>query len=89
MAPKHMFLLSCLVILATLHGIHVVELEVINNAESSAGGIRFTNEIGTEHNMLVLSVSTYFIHFIFNQQFIYIYINITIPHLVKIKHQPL
>ena len=39
MAPKHMFLLSCLVILAALQGIHAVEFEVINNAESSAGGI--------------------------------------------------
>ncbi|KAJ9705154.1 hypothetical protein PVL29_003285 [Vitis rotundifolia] len=67
MAPKHMFLLSCLVILAALHGIHAVEFEVINNAESSAGGIRFTNEIGAEFSMSTLSISTHFIWNLFQQ----------------------
>ncbi|RVW61486.1 hypothetical protein CK203_032037 [Vitis vinifera] len=50
MAPKHMFLLSCLVILAALQGIHAVEFEVINNAESSAGGIPSQMKLNTEQD---------------------------------------
>ena len=67
MAPKHMFLFSCLVILGTLHGIHTVEFDVINNAEGSDGGSRFDNEIGTEYSKSTLSFSTFFIWDLFQQ----------------------
>ncbi|KAJ9705153.1 hypothetical protein PVL29_003284 [Vitis rotundifolia] len=46
MASRHMILLSCFVFLAALHGIQAVRCAVTNNAGSSAGGVRFTNEIG-------------------------------------------
>lgn len=39
MAYNHMILLSLLVVLATLHGIHAVGYVVTNNAGNSAGGI--------------------------------------------------
>lgn len=49
---KHMLLISSLVILSiiTRHGILAVEIFVTNNAGNSAGGVRFSDEIGVEYN---------------------------------------
>ncbi|WJZ83947.1 hypothetical protein VitviT2T_003586 [Vitis vinifera] len=67
MAYNHMFLLSSLVVLAALHGIHAVEYVVTNNAENSTGGVRFNNDIGIEYSRQTLVSATEFIWRLFQQ----------------------
>lgn len=67
MEPKHIFLLSCLIIAAALRGTHAVDFDVVNNVPDSAGGIRFTNEIGSDYSEWALTLSTYFVWGVFQQ----------------------
>ncbi|CBI22516.3 hypothetical protein VitviT2T_003589 [Vitis vinifera] len=67
MASRHIVLLSCFVFLADQHGIQAVEYEVTNNAGSSAGGVRFTNEIGIPYSRQTLVSATDFIWGVFQQ----------------------
>ncbi|KAL6347078.1 hypothetical protein AAG906_012329 [Vitis piasezkii] len=67
MASRHIVLLSCFVFLAAQHGIQAVEYEVTNNAGSSAGGVRFTNEIGIPYSRQTLVSATDFIWGVFQQ----------------------
>ncbi|KAJ9705853.1 hypothetical protein PVL29_003785 [Vitis rotundifolia] len=66
---KYMLLISSLVILSTItrHGILAVEIFVTNNAGNSAGGVRFSDEIGVEYSRQALTSATDFIWGIFQQ----------------------
>ncbi|RVW61391.1 hypothetical protein CK203_032040 [Vitis vinifera] len=67
MASRHMVLLSCFVFLAALHGIQAVHYAVTNNAGSSAGGVRFTNEIGIPYSRQTLVSATDSLWTVFQQ----------------------
>ena len=59
---NQMFFVSFLVTLAlAIHGIHAVEYEVTNNAGNTPGGVRFTNEIGSDYSKQTLISATDFI----------------------------
>ena len=64
---NHMFLLSSLVILAVMNGIHAVEYVVTDNTENSTGGVRFKNDIGVEYSKQTMVSATEFILGIFQQ----------------------
>lgn len=64
---NHRFLLSSLVILAALTGIHGVEYVVTVNTGNSTGGVRFYNDIGMEYSMKTLVCATEFIWGLFQQ----------------------
>ncbi|KDP45917.1 hypothetical protein JCGZ_15477 [Jatropha curcas] len=61
------FLLSLLVTLATIHGNHAVDYTVTNPATSTAGGARFTTDIGDDYAKKTLSAATDFIWRVFQQ----------------------
>ncbi|KAI4295708.1 hypothetical protein L6164_035725 [Bauhinia variegata] len=56
-----------IVILAGIHGSHEVEYTVTNNALSTAGGVRFRNEIGEASAQQILDSATQFIWRVFQQ----------------------
>jgi hypothetical protein len=62
-----MFFLSFLVILTTLTDTQAVEYTVTNNAATTPGGIKFTNQIGIAYTKQTMSSSTDFIWRIFRQ----------------------
>ncbi|XP_068320809.1 uncharacterized protein [Pyrus communis] len=63
----HMYFLL-LITLAGLHGTaHAVDYDVTNNAGTSAGGVRFDNDIGAEYSRQTLISATDFIRRLFQQ----------------------
>ncbi|GFS42169.1 plant basic secretory protein (BSP) family protein [Actinidia rufa] len=62
-----LFLSFTVINLATLQGSQAVEYTVTNNAETTPGGIRFTNEIGLEYSKQTLISATEFIWRLFQQ----------------------
>ncbi|KAL6964058.1 hypothetical protein U1Q18_035113 [Sarracenia purpurea var. burkii] len=62
-----MFLLAFLVIQTALQAAHAVDYTVTNNAETTAGGLRFTNEIGPDYAKQTLASATDFIWDLFQQ----------------------
>ena len=67
MALNNLFLLSLLTTLAGLHAAHAVDYEVTNNAGSSAGAIRFNNNIGADYSKQTLISAADFIWKVFQQ----------------------
>ncbi|XP_024165864.1 uncharacterized protein LOC112172660 [Rosa chinensis] len=67
MAQHCIFLLSLLITLAGLHAAHAVDYTVTNNAASSAGGIRFNNDIGADYSLQTLTSAADFIWKVFQQ----------------------
>ncbi|XP_024032282.1 uncharacterized protein LOC112094825 [Morus notabilis] len=62
MAHSFLFLsMLALTLAATFDGIHAVEYVVTNNAASTAGGVRFNNEIGAEYSRQTLRSAAEFI----------------------------
>jgi hypothetical protein len=61
------FFLSSLLVLTVLHHAHAVEYTVTNRAESTPGGARFKNELGTEYTRQTMVSATNFIWKIFQQ----------------------
>ncbi|KAH7518049.1 uncharacterized protein LOC125424287 [Ziziphus jujuba] len=57
----HFFLLSVILAAAAIHGINAVEYVVTNTAGSTAGGVRFNNEIGADYSKETLISATDFI----------------------------
>lgn len=64
---RQALLLSTLVILATIQGNQAVDYTVTNTAGSTAGGARFTAEIGEDYSKQTLSAATDFIWRVFQQ----------------------
>ncbi|KAJ8763485.1 hypothetical protein K2173_002368 [Erythroxylum novogranatense] len=62
-----LIVLSLLVTLATLQGLHAVDYSVTNNAASTAGGGRFSREIGDDYSKQTLSAATDFTWRLFQQ----------------------
>jgi len=62
-----MFLLSFLVTLAAIEGIHAVDYVVTNTAGNTPGGVRFDNDIGSEYCKQTLVSGTGFIWSLFQQ----------------------
>ncbi|KAM5549479.1 hypothetical protein ABKV19_000748 [Rosa sericea] len=67
MAQNSIFLLSLLITVAGLHAAHAVDYTVTNNAASSAGGIRFNNDIGADYSLQTLASAADFIWKVFQQ----------------------
>lgn len=68
MASFAFFLFTILIITtASINNINAVEFEVINNAKSNPGGIRFEKEIGVFDSLVTLQVSTNIIWNIFQE----------------------
>ncbi|KVI01887.1 uncharacterized protein LOC112500821 [Cynara cardunculus var. scolymus] len=67
MAHKISFFLPSLAILATLQMIAAVDYTVTNPAAATPGGIRFTNDIGHDYTLQILTASTSFIWNTFQQ----------------------
>ncbi|WCJ17815.1 Plant basic secretory protein (BSP) family protein [Euphorbia peplus] len=61
------FILSVLVILATIAGNHAVDYTVTNTATSTAGGARFASEIGEDYSRTIQSAASEFIWMMFQQ----------------------
>ncbi|KAK1559856.1 hypothetical protein EZV62_011216 [Acer yangbiense] len=61
------FFFICFLTLAALHGIHAVEYLVINNATTTRGGIRFTNELGADYTKDRMAAASEFIWRILQQ----------------------
>ncbi|KAI8532733.1 hypothetical protein RHMOL_Rhmol11G0236500 [Rhododendron molle] len=64
---RTMFSLSFLVILTSLTGNQAVEYTVTNNATTTPGGMKFTNQIGIEYSQQTMSSATEFIWKTFQQ----------------------
>ena len=62
-----LFLSFTVINLAALQGSQAVEYTVANNAATTPGGIRFTNEIGLEYSKQTLISATEFIWRLFQQ----------------------
>ncbi|XP_050366159.1 uncharacterized protein LOC126784713 [Argentina anserina] len=67
MALNNSFLVSLLITLAGLHAAHAVDYTVTNNAGSSAGAVRFNNEIGADYSLQTLASAADFIWKVFQQ----------------------
>ncbi|XP_065872676.1 uncharacterized protein [Euphorbia lathyris] len=61
------FIISLLVILATIAGNHAVDYTVTNTAASTAGGARFASQIGVEYSKTIMSAASEFIWRMFQQ----------------------
>ncbi|KAF8404944.1 hypothetical protein HHK36_009839 [Tetracentron sinense] len=62
-----MFFLASLMALAALQGTFAVEYVVVNNAEGTPGGTRFTNEIGADYSRQTMVSASEFIWQTFKQ----------------------
>nr|DAD21405.1 TPA_asm: hypothetical protein HUJ06_022868 [Nelumbo nucifera] len=67
MAHQIVFILCSIIALTGVQGIHGVKFQATNNAAGTAGGIRFTNEIGITYSRATLKAATQFIWQSFHQ----------------------
>ncbi|KAJ8769034.1 hypothetical protein K2173_024030 [Erythroxylum novogranatense] len=65
--PNLVPVLSLLLTLTTLQGLHAVDYSVTNNAVRTGGGIRFNREIGNQYSLQTLSAASNFIWKLFQQ----------------------
>ena len=61
-------LLSFVISLAAIQGIHAVDYVVTNTASNTTGGSRFNNEIGSTYSKQTLKYATNFTWKIFQQK---------------------
>ncbi|XP_074343834.1 uncharacterized protein LOC141683047 [Apium graveolens] len=67
MAKVRLLALLSLLVLAVLQGTNAVTYSVTNTAETTPGGQKFNNEIGSDYSRQILSSSTDFIWMLFQQ----------------------
>lgn len=67
MARIIFFLSFLLLTFACLQPTHAVEYQIINKAENTPGGTKFTNEIGVDYTRQTLDAATNFIWRLFQQ----------------------
>ncbi|KAM7470474.1 hypothetical protein LguiA_008657 [Lonicera macranthoides] len=67
MSQKIILFFSSILLLGCLHFTHAVEYTITNNAATTPGGQRFTNEIGLDYTQQTLNSATNFIWRIFQQ----------------------
>lgn len=67
MAQNNIFLFSLLITLAGIHAADAVDYAVTNTAGSSAGAVRFNNDIGADYSLQTLASAADFIWKVFQQ----------------------